>query len=104
MRQSRARRRRYDHEQNDLHAWRFIFIATFGLILNSLLPGVKSGAQADSSNAKPGAWEMTHKGLSSGMLLRPDVLAKMPPEQRSTFERAMQAEPAKPAAVRSNSA
>ncbi len=69
----------------------FIFIATFGLILNSLLPGMESGAQADSFNAKPGAWEMTHTGLSSGMPVPSDVLAKMAPEQRANFERAMQA-------------
>ena len=68
----------------------FLFIATLGLIPISFLPGMESDARADSFNAKPGAWEMTHSGLSSGMLVPPDVLAKMPPEQRTNFEQAMQ--------------
>lgn len=69
----------------------FLVIATLGLIPNFLLSGMESDARADSFNAKPGAWEMTHTGLSSGMLVPPEALAKMPPEQRANFEQAMQA-------------
>ncbi|MGZ8394985.1 MAG: DUF3617 domain-containing protein [Nitrospira sp.] len=69
----------------------FLVIATLGLIPNFLLSGMESDARADSFNAKPGAWEMTHTGLSSGMLVPPEALAKMPPEQRANFEQAMHA-------------
>jgi len=43
MRQSCAHRRRYDDEQTISMPGGFIFIAAFGLILHSLLPGMESG-------------------------------------------------------------
>ena len=48
-------------------------------------------ALADSFNLKTGAWKMTHTSVITGMLIPPDVLAKMPPERRAKLEQAMQA-------------
>lgn len=39
---------------------------------------------------------MTYTGLSSGMIMPPEVLAKMPPEQRARIEQSMQARSANP--------
>lgn len=46
-----------------------------------------SGAQAQSFNAKPGAWEMTTS--MTGAVIPPEVLAKMPPERRAMIEQKM---------------
>ena len=77
-------------------AW--LFIGTLGLIPNSFLPGMKSDARADSFNAKPGAWEMTHSGLSSGMLVPPDVLPRCPQNNGLSSSKRCKPEP-NPAAV-----
>ena len=46
-----------------------------------------SAAQAQTFNAKPGAWEMTTS--MTGAMIPPDVLAKMPPERRAMIEKRM---------------
>ena len=55
-----------------------------------------TSAIAESFNAKPGAWEMSTTTLTSGLLIPPDMLAKMPPEQRAKFEQSMRARSEKP--------
>ncbi len=75
---------------------RFAFLSALGLLPSPFLPWPTSEAQAESFNAKPGAWEMTYTGLSTGTLIPPDVLAKMPPEQRARIEQSMQASSDKP--------
>ncbi|HQR13218.1 MAG TPA: DUF3617 domain-containing protein [Nitrospira sp.] len=75
---------------------RFVYLLALGLLSNPLFPWPTSEAQADSFNAKPGAWEMTFTTQSSGMLIPPDVLAAMPPEQRAKVEQSMQRRSGKP--------
>ena len=48
-----------------------------------------TAAQAQSLNAKPGAWEMTMTMKSLGNVVPPDVVAKMSPEKRAEVERMM---------------
>lgn len=75
---------------------RFVYLVACGLLSNPVLLWPTSGARAESFNAKPGTWEMTFTTQSSGMLVPPDVLAKMPPEQRAKVEQSMQARSGKP--------
>ena len=70
---------------------RFTFALVLGLMASTILPGMAPETQADSFNAKPGAWEMTFTGVPTGMMIPPDALAKMPPEQRARLEQSMQA-------------
>ena len=65
-------------------------------VSDPLIPGMATPALADSFNAKPGAWEMSVTTLASGSLIPPDVLAKLPPEQRAKIEQSMQARSGKP--------
>lgn len=51
---------------------------------------------ADAFNVKTGAWEMTTTTVTSGTMMPPDVLAKMPPEQRAKMEATMNARAGKP--------
>ena len=44
-----------------------------------------AGAHAESFAVKPGAWDMTTQ--MSGMMIPPDVLAKMPPDRRAMIEK-----------------
>ena len=53
-------------------------------------------ALADSLDVKPGAWDMSITTLTRGSLIPPNLLAKMPPEQRAKFEQSMQARSGKP--------
>ncbi|MGB9149878.1 MAG: DUF3617 domain-containing protein [Burkholderiales bacterium] len=53
-------------------------------------------SSADSFKVKPGAWEMTTTTVTSGSMMPPDVLAKMPPEQRAKMEATMNARAGKP--------
>lgn len=69
----------------------FLLTMVLGLTPGPIIPQMASCALADSFNAKPGAWEMTTTTLVTSMPVPPDVLAKMPPEQRAKFEAAMQA-------------
>ena len=75
---------------------RFVCLLALGLLTNLPLLWPTPKAQAESFNAKPGAWEMTFSGLSTGTMIPPDVLAKMPPEQRARIEQSMQARSGKP--------
>src|SRR5450759_6027344 len=51
-----------------------------------------SYAAASGLNLKPGLWEMTWSGQTTGAPPIPaDVLAQMPPERRAKFEAAMAA-------------
>ncbi|MBS0170218.1 MAG: DUF3617 domain-containing protein [Nitrospira sp.] len=75
---------------------RFVYLLGLGLLSNPLFLWPTSAAQAESFNAKPGAWEMTFTTQSSGSLIPPDALAKMPPEQRARVEQSMQARAGKP--------
>ena len=51
---------------------------------------------ANSFNVKTGAWEMTTTTMSTGNFVPPDILARMPPEQRAKMEQALQARSGKP--------
>ena len=42
-------------------------------------------------NVKPGAWEMTSRTTTQGMLVPPEMLARMPPAQRAKITASMQA-------------
>ncbi len=75
---------------------RFVYLLALGLLSNPILLWPISRAQAESFTAKPGAWEMTFTTQSSGMLIPPDALANMPPEQRAKVEQSMQARSGKP--------
>ncbi len=75
---------------------RFVFLLALGLLSNPILPWLTPEAHAESFNAKPGTWEMTYSGLSTGTMIPPEVLAKMPPEQRARIEQSMQARSGKP--------
>jgi len=68
-----------------------ILFIVLGLIPGPITPVMAPCALADSFNLKTGAWEMTHTSVITGTLIPPDVLAKMPPEQRAKLEQAMQA-------------
>lgn len=70
---------------------RVVYLLALGLLSTPPFLWPTSEAQADSFNAKPGAWEMTFTTQSSGMLIPPDALAAMPPEQRAKIEQSMQA-------------
>ena len=62
-----------------------------GLFVSNILifPGY---ATAATLNLKPGLWEMTWSGQTSGAPpIPPDVLAQMPPERRAKLEAAMAA-------------
>ena len=67
-----------------------------GFVAPPIIPGMATSAMAESFNAKPGAWEMSITTLTAGTLIPPDVLAKMPPEQRAKFEQSMRARSGKP--------
>ena len=73
-----------------------VIMVAVGFTTDALIPVIASNAQADSFHAKPGAWEMTFTTATTGSLVPADVLAKMPPEQRSKFEQAMKARSAQP--------
>ena len=73
-----------------------VILTVVGLIPNSFIPRMTSFALADSLDVKPGAWDMSITTLTSGSLIPPNLLAKMPPEQRAKFEQSMQARSGKP--------
>ena len=62
-----------------------------GLCVSNILI-FPSYAAAATLNLKPGLWEMTWSGQTSGAPpIPPDVLAQMPPERRAKLEAAMAA-------------
>lgn len=73
-----------------------VILTVVGLIPNSFIPRMTSFALADSLDVKPCAWDMSITTLTSGSLIPPDLLAKMPPEQRAKIEQSMQARSGKP--------
>lgn len=73
-----------------------VFVMAGVFVLGSSIPGRLASAYAESFSAKTGAWEMTHTTLSTGTLIPPDVLAKMPPDRRKQFEESMKARSGKP--------
>jgi hypothetical protein len=73
-----------------------VILTVVGLIPNSFIPRMTPFALADSLDVKPGAWDMSSTTLTSGSLIPPDTLAKMPPEQRAKIEQSMQARSGKP--------
>ena len=73
-----------------------VMLIILGIVHTPIIPGMATSALAESFNAKPGAWEMSITTLTAGTLIPPDVLAKMPPEQRAKFEQSMQARSGKP--------
>lgn len=75
---------------------RALFVMTGVFTLGSSIPGQLTSAHAESLNAKTGAWEMTHTTISTGTLIPPDVLAKMPPDRRTQIEESMKARSGKP--------
>ena len=60
-----------------------LFAGTSAAAALALL-GSSAGACAQGFGAKPGAWENTI--TVSGIVIPPDVLAKMPPERRAMVE------------------
>jgi hypothetical protein len=73
-----------------------VILTVVGLTPDLIIPGMTPSALADSLNVKPGTWEMSVTTLTSGLLIPPDLLAKMPPEQRAKIEQSMQARSGKP--------
>lgn len=53
-------------------------------------------AHAEPFNAKPGAWEMTTTTVTTGVIVPPDMLAKLTPDQRAKVESDMKARSGKP--------
>ena len=73
-----------------------VMLIILGFVIPPIIPGMVTSAGAESFNAKPGAWELNFTTLTTGMLIPPDVLAKMPPEQRAKIEQSTQARSGKP--------
>jgi hypothetical protein len=73
-----------------------VVLTVVGLIPIGFSHRMTSFALADSLDVKPGAWDMSITTLTSGSLIPPDLLAKMPQEQRAKFEQSMQARSGKP--------
>lgn len=72
--------------------WMFLL----GLIPSPFIPSMSQCAFADSFNMKTGAWELTYTSVSTGMLMPPEMLERMPPERRAKFEEAMRARSGQP--------
>ncbi|HSL04872.1 MAG TPA: DUF3617 domain-containing protein [Nitrospiraceae bacterium] len=73
-----------------------VILTVVGLTPDLIITGMATPALADSFNAKPGAWEINLTTLTTGMLIPPEVLAKMPPDQRAKIEQSMQTRSGKP--------
>ena len=73
-----------------------VMLISLGIVHTPIIPGMATSALAESFNAKSGAWEMSITTLTAGMLIPPDALATMPPEQRAKFEQSMQARSGQP--------
>jgi len=67
-----------------------------GLIPGPFIPSMSRCAFADSFNMKTGAWELTYTSVTTGMLLPPEMLERMPPERRAKLEEAMRARSGQP--------
>ena len=73
-----------------------VILTVVGLMPNSFIPWMTSFALADSLNVRPGTWDISITTQTGGSLIPPDLLAKMPPEQRAKIEQSMQARSGKP--------
>ena len=73
-----------------------VILTVVGLIPNSFIPRMTSFALADSLNVRPGTWDISITTQTGGSLIPPNLLAKMPPEQRAKIEQSMQARSGKP--------
>jgi hypothetical protein len=73
-----------------------VALTILGFIPFPFSPMMPLDALADSFNAKLGAWDISTTTQSTGTLVPPDLLAKMPPERRAQFEASMKARSGKP--------
>jgi len=55
-----------------------------------------SCAVAETFNMKTGAWELTYTSMTTGMLLPPELLERLPPERRAKVEESMKARSGQP--------
>jgi hypothetical protein len=74
----------------------FVLTMVLGLIPGPFIPSMSRCAFADSFNIKTGAWELTLTSVTTGMLVPPEMLEKMPSERRAKLEEAMQARSGQP--------
>lgn len=65
-------------------------------LMSDLMPLLTPFAFAESFNVKTGAWEVTSTGMTTGMMIPPEIFANMPPDRRAKLEQAMQARSAQP--------
>ena len=71
-------------------------VLVLGLMPGAITPLMTPCAFADSFNIKTGAWELTYTSVTTGMLVPPEMLERMPPERRAKFEEAMRARSGQP--------
>lgn len=57
---------------------------------------VASAARADSFGVKTGAWESTVTSTTTGTSVPPDMLSKLPPDQRAKIEQMMRSRSGQP--------
>ncbi len=57
---------------------------------------VASAARADSFGVKTGAWESTVTSTTTGTSIPPDMLSKLPPDQRAKIEQMMRSRSGQP--------
>jgi uncharacterized protein DUF3617 len=67
-----------------------------GLIPGPFILSMSPCAFADSFNMKTGAWEFTYTRVTTGMLLPPEMLERMPPERRAKLEETLRARSGQP--------
>ena len=70
-----------------LCVWMFLL----ELIPVPFIPSMSRCAFADSFNMKTEAWELTYSSVTTGMLMPPEMLERMPPERRAKLEETMRA-------------
>ncbi|MBX3234921.1 MAG: DUF3617 domain-containing protein [Nitrospiraceae bacterium] len=68
-----------------------VVVTVVGTLPVAMAPWAPDSAMADSFNLKPGAWEITTLVERSGPPVAPDILSKLPPEQRARMEQAAKA-------------
>ena len=61
---------------------------------------IASAARAASFDVKTGAWESTVTSTTTGMAIPPDMLSKLPPDQRAKIEEAMRARSGQPHTIK----
>lgn len=73
-----------------------VLMFLLGLIPSPCILSMSRCAFADSFNIKTGAWELTLTSVTTGMLVPPEMLERMPPERRAKLEEAMEARSGEP--------